>query len=295
MTVKSNRGFTWPNSARIAVVVTCLLENWSGDKGPPFSVQTTSLRPGTHDRAAMTWGTYGGRAGVWRLIKILDENQVPATFVANAHALELAPDAAEQMLKSGHEIAAHSYTQDTILAYLMPEEEAPHRTLRRHLQEAYRSAAEGLAQPGAGVERAHRGAGRRGGLPVVRRLQSDRPAVLRQESQRHGRGTAAHATSPTIVCFAAIRATGTRSTRTRSTISTRTSRRLSSTSRSHCHFGGRPLMAAQIDRILKYLRRLFRCLARAPRRLGAMGARQRHRRMDQPRPVFPAVVAILNR
>ena len=67
------------------------VENWSDGKGPPFSVQTTALRPGTHDRAAMTWGTYGGRAGVWRLLKILDENEVPATFVANARALELAP------------------------------------------------------------------------------------------------------------------------------------------------------------------------------------------------------------
>ena len=40
--------------ARVAVVVTCLMENWSGDNGPPFSVQTTSLKAGTHDRAAMT-------------------------------------------------------------------------------------------------------------------------------------------------------------------------------------------------------------------------------------------------
>ena len=82
-------GFSWPNDARVAVVMTCLWENWSDGKGPPFSVQTTALKPGTHDRAAMTWGTYGGRAGVWRLLKILDENKVPATFVANARALEL--------------------------------------------------------------------------------------------------------------------------------------------------------------------------------------------------------------
>src|SRR5271163_2233993 len=81
MTEKSN-SFAWPNGARIAVAVTCLLENWSGDKGPPFSVQTTSLKPGTHDRAAMTWGTYGSRNGVWRLLKILNENQMPASLRA---------------------------------------------------------------------------------------------------------------------------------------------------------------------------------------------------------------------
>ena len=71
----------------------------------------------------MTWGTYGGRAGVWRLIKILDDNKVPGTFVANARALELAPAAAKQAIKSGHEIAAHSYTQDALLAYLDPKDE----------------------------------------------------------------------------------------------------------------------------------------------------------------------------
>jgi allantoinase len=123
MTTKPNPPFTWPKNARLAVAVTCLLESWSGDSGPPFSVQTTALKPGTHDRAAMTWGTYGVRAGVWRLIRILDDHGVPATFCANAQSLELAPQAAEQLLRSGHEIAAHSYTQDNILAYLNVDEE----------------------------------------------------------------------------------------------------------------------------------------------------------------------------
>jgi peptidoglycan/xylan/chitin deacetylase (PgdA/CDA1 family) len=119
----ADKGFTWPNGARIAVVVTCLMENWSGDKGPPFSVQTTSLKPGTHDRAAMTWGRYGSRLGVWRLLKILNENQTPATFVSNAQSMEIAPDAVDEMLNSGHEIAGHSYTQDMLMAYLAPDEE----------------------------------------------------------------------------------------------------------------------------------------------------------------------------
>ncbi|HVY58120.1 MAG TPA: polysaccharide deacetylase family protein [Xanthobacteraceae bacterium] len=120
---QASKGFVWPNKARIAVVVSCLLENWSDGKGPPFSVQTTALKPGTPDRAAAMWGTYGGRAGVWRLLKILDENRVPATFIANARSMELHPGAVSQIIKSGHEIAAHSYTQDTILAYLSPDEE----------------------------------------------------------------------------------------------------------------------------------------------------------------------------
>src|SRR6266567_6423620 len=115
--------YCWPDGARIAVVVTCLWENWSGDKGPPFSVQTTSLKPGTHDRAAMTWGRYGSRYGVWRLLKILNAHAAPSTFVANAQSMEIAPDAVDAILKSGHEIAAHSYTQDALMAYLNRQEE----------------------------------------------------------------------------------------------------------------------------------------------------------------------------
>ena len=122
-TSQNPRGFEWPNGARMAVVVTCLLETWTEGKWPPFSVQTTSLKPGTPDHAAAMWGTYGVQAGVWRLLKILDANQVPATFAANARALELNPRATAQIVRSGHEIAAHSYTQDTVLAYLSAAEE----------------------------------------------------------------------------------------------------------------------------------------------------------------------------
>ena len=109
---RSPNRFEWPNRARMAVVVTCLLETWSDGKWPPFSVQTTSLKPGTPDLAAAMWGTYGVRAGVWRLLKILGDNKVPATFAANARALELDPRVAAQLVRSGHEIAAHSYTQE---------------------------------------------------------------------------------------------------------------------------------------------------------------------------------------
>lgn len=119
----ASKEFSWPDDAHIAVVITCLMENWSGDKGPPFSVQTTSLKPGTHDRAAMTWGRYGSRYGVWRLLKILNEHRVPSTFVANVHSMEIAPDAIEMMIRHGHEVAAHSYTQDALMAYFNLEEE----------------------------------------------------------------------------------------------------------------------------------------------------------------------------
>src|ERR1700746_4181135 len=48
------------------------VRNLGGRQGPTYSVQTTHLKPGTLDHAGKAWSTYGGRVGVWRIIKLLD-------------------------------------------------------------------------------------------------------------------------------------------------------------------------------------------------------------------------------
>jgi allantoinase len=246
--------FEWPHKARIAVVVTCLLENWSEGKGPPFSVQTTALKPGTPDRAAMTWGTYGGHAGVWRLLKILDENKVPATFAANAHSLELNPDAARQIIKSGHEICAHSYLQDTILAYLSRDEErAVIRKTRSVIETVSGQAPKGWLSPVlASSEHTETLVAEEGFLWYGDYNHVDLPfcvpvgsrtvvAIPHSDFADHRvlRGNPRdwydvyqdtfdylYRNEPTSYLNITV----------------------------HCHFGGRPLIAAQIDKILKYIR-----------------------------------------
>lgn len=247
-------GFAWPHEARIAVVVTCLLENWSEGKGPPFTVQTTALKPGTPDRASMTWGTYGGRAGVWRLLKILDENKVPATFAANARALELSPAAAKQIIKSGHEICAHSYLQDTILAYLSPEEE---RAVIRKTKDAIEAVS---------------GHKPRGWISPVLASSQHTEALVAEEGflwygdYNHidlpfcvtvGRHTLVAIPHSDFADHRVLRGnprdwydvyqdTFDYLYRNESTAYLNIT--------VHCHFGGRPLIAAQFDRILKYIR-----------------------------------------
>jgi allantoinase len=247
-------GFAWPDGARIAVVVTCLLENWSNGKGPPFSVQTTSLKPGTPDRAAMTWGTYGGRAGVWRLLKILDDNRVPATFAANARSVELNPAAARQIVKSGHEVAAHSWLQDTILAYLSPEEErAVIRKARDTIAAVCGETPKGWLSPVlASTEHTEAIVAEEGFLWYGDYNHVDLPfcvpaggrtivALPHSDFADHRvlRGNPRdwydvyrdtfdylYQNEPTSFLNVTV----------------------------HCHFGGRPLIAAQFDRILKYIR-----------------------------------------
>ena len=55
---KSN--FEWPQGRRIAVMITVLLETWSEGRAAPYSIQTTSLKPGAVDYSGIAWGQYGG-------------------------------------------------------------------------------------------------------------------------------------------------------------------------------------------------------------------------------------------
>jgi peptidoglycan/xylan/chitin deacetylase (PgdA/CDA1 family) len=120
---------SWPNGARIAVAVTVMFETWSEGKAPSYSVQATALKPGSVDHGARAWSTYGGRVGVWRIVRTLDRLQMPGTFCINAQCAEIYPEAVKQIARSGHDIAAHGYTQDGLLAYMTAEEQRA--TIRR--------------------------------------------------------------------------------------------------------------------------------------------------------------------
>jgi allantoinase len=254
MTQPRQDGFQWPGGARIAVAVTCLLENWAPGKGPPFSVQTTSLKPGVQDRAAMTWGTYGGHAGVWRLLKIFDANKVPATFCANARSLELAPAAARQIVRSGHEIAGHSYLQDTILAYLSPEEErAVIRQTRAIIEKVTGQTPVGWLSPVlASSENTERFVAEEGflwygdynhvDLPFAFPIAGRSMVALPHSDFADHRVLRANPRDWYDVYKDSFDYLYNNEPMSFINVTV------------HCHFGGRPLIAAQIDRLLKYLR-----------------------------------------
>ena len=115
--------FHWPNGKRIAVAVTVMLETWSEGKAPPYSVQASPLKAGVVDLAGIAWGSYGGKVGVYRLIKLLSQHGITGTFCVNGRCAEIFPDAVAQIVKSGHDVAGHAYLQDKTLAAMEPDEE----------------------------------------------------------------------------------------------------------------------------------------------------------------------------
>jgi len=95
----------WPNGAAVAVTFTVIFEFFMGSSGE------------------CTRSIYGGRRGVWRLMDILDRNQIKGSFLVNGSAAEKFPSAVKEIHKRGHEIAAYGYSGDTILSSLTPEAE----------------------------------------------------------------------------------------------------------------------------------------------------------------------------
>jgi hypothetical protein len=80
---------SWPEGKRIAILVSILLENWSEGRSPTYFPRTTALKSGAIDHAGIEWSHYGGREGVWRLMRVLERANVKATVFANALSLEL--------------------------------------------------------------------------------------------------------------------------------------------------------------------------------------------------------------
>ena len=111
----SNPFAAWPGNRRIAVAVTVMFETWADGKWPTAIDRHKLHNP---DPQAANWARYGGHDGVWRLIRILDQAGVPATFCTSAKSAQDFPAAMRQIRASGHDVAAHNLTQDAMLGAL---------------------------------------------------------------------------------------------------------------------------------------------------------------------------------
>lgn len=90
--------FVWPGGARVAVSLVINVEE-GAERG---------AAPGKR-----TEFDYGARAGIWRILRILDRHGVQATAFCCAAALEANPPVAAALAERGYEIADHGYHWDT--------------------------------------------------------------------------------------------------------------------------------------------------------------------------------------
>jgi peptidoglycan/xylan/chitin deacetylase (PgdA/CDA1 family) len=108
---------------RTTVVLTFLMENWSEGVAPPYSPMTSPPKPGVPDRAGIEWSNYGGRSGIARLLRIAQRHGVSGTICANARSAELFPETVKTVMDAGFELAGHNYAQDQVLSGMDEKDE----------------------------------------------------------------------------------------------------------------------------------------------------------------------------
>ncbi len=106
----------WPDGARVAVQFVlnyeeggerCVLD---GDaESEAFLSEIIGAQPfsGARHMSMESIYEYGARAGVWRILDLFRERQIPLTVFAVALAAQKNPAVIERMMKDGHEIASH--------------------------------------------------------------------------------------------------------------------------------------------------------------------------------------------
>ena len=123
--VRAGRDLTpkrWPRGARVAVGLSFDFDN-----------ETPSLRDGQTSPALMAQGEYGARAGLPRILRMLDRFNIPATFFVPAISAKIHRQSMKDILsKRRHEIGVHGWIHErnSLLA------EADERELMRRAIEA---------------------------------------------------------------------------------------------------------------------------------------------------------------
>jgi len=94
---------SWPGGARVAVLLSYDVDN--------ETIQ--GLRTGNINIGQLSQGQYGSRVALPRIVKLMDEQEIPATFFFPAWSLKLAPEQAGIIQQSGrHEFGVHGWIHE---------------------------------------------------------------------------------------------------------------------------------------------------------------------------------------
>lgn len=105
---RSLKPASWPGGARCAVAL-----SFDSDH------DTNELRDGGESIGRMSWGQYGSRVGIPRILDILRREDIRASFFVPAVAAKLYPDEQRRVIGEGHEIGLHGWIHE--LNSVLPE------------------------------------------------------------------------------------------------------------------------------------------------------------------------------
>jgi len=132
---------SWPNGARLAVVVCVGVESYRFGDG-----HTEDVLPGVPapDLVNTAWRDYGNRVGAFRIFEVLRSLGIPPTVLLNTDVYDEAPAVLEAARRAGAEIVGHGRSNSDSLSQMTTDAE---RTYLTHVADRIR-AHEGAAPGG---------------------------------------------------------------------------------------------------------------------------------------------------
>ena len=113
--------------------------------------ETSSLRDGRTSPALLAQGEYGSRAGVPRILKLLERYAIPASFYIPAVSALLHPDDVRRIAEAGHEVGLHGWIHER--SSLAEADDASSPIGRWSAQGTRRQATSGVAHGVMGFQR----------------------------------------------------------------------------------------------------------------------------------------------
>ena len=104
----TNKSDFWPNQARLAISISMQFEaGGEPEHGADSPFSGAPLPPEYPDLPAKTWFEYGYREGIPRLLNLWDKYEIKVTSHMVGEAVLNNPELAKEIVKRGHEAAAH--------------------------------------------------------------------------------------------------------------------------------------------------------------------------------------------
>jgi peptidoglycan/xylan/chitin deacetylase (PgdA/CDA1 family) len=120
--IETRPNYDWPEGKRLAFYIGLNVEHFafmSGLGSDPFGRARA-----TQTQRNFAWRDYGLRVGIWRVFKMLDALNLPATILLNSLVCDNYPEVIDRIKSRGDEICAHGRTNSEALAGLWEHDEA---------------------------------------------------------------------------------------------------------------------------------------------------------------------------
>ena len=117
--LRARPDFDWPDGKRLAVHIAVNLEHFIFGEG---GVDLDRPTPAPNHRSYL-WRDYGNRVGVWRLLDLFDEFELPIGVITNASIYDHCPESIAAFRDRGDEIIGHGITNSKRVADMSEAEE----------------------------------------------------------------------------------------------------------------------------------------------------------------------------